>query len=94
MPGDRFNRILLKQYTLFCKYILSTCKRADKWYQWALAIALYAWICLGISFIYINSIGYHHQAVRVGAIFFGIVAIAWGFVVARTLGFIGKKREA
>ena len=73
-------------------YFLS--KRADKWYQWALAIALYAWICLGISFIYINSIGYHHQAVRVGAIFFGIVAIAWGFVVARTLGFIGKKSEA
>ena len=36
-------------------YFLS--KRADKWYQWALAIALYAWICLGISFIYINSIG-------------------------------------
>ena len=51
-------------------YFLS--KRADKGYQWALAIALYAWICLGISFIY----------------------IAWGFVVARTLGFIGKKREA
>lgn len=69
-------------------------KKATKWYQWALAVLLYIWICLGVSFVYINSVGYHHQAARVGTIFFGVVALAGIFVVARTMGLIGKKRVA
>lgn len=68
-------------------------RTATKWHQWILAISLYVWICLGISFVYINSTGYHHQAARVGAIFFGITAIAWAFAVARAMGFIGKKKS-
>lgn len=56
--------------------------------------SLYIWICLGVSFVYINSVGYHHQAARVGAMFFGITAIAWAFITARTLGFVGKKKHA
>lgn len=67
-------------------------KTAAPWYQWLLTIALYVWICLGISFVYINSAGYHHQAARVGALFFGIVALAWAFLVARMLGLLGTKR--
>lgn len=73
-------------------YVLG--KKAGAWYQWILAIGLYIWICLGVSFVYINSIGYHHQAARVGALFFGIVALAWAFLVARSMGVIGTSRKA
>lgn len=67
-------------------------RTATKWYHWILAILLYIWICLGISFVYINNAGYHHQAARVGALFFGLTAIAWAFAFARSMGFIGKKK--
>lgn len=73
-------------------YLLA--KQATKWQQWVLAIGLYLWVCFGFSFVYINSIGYHNQAVSVGATFFGIIALAWAFLVARSMGYIGKKKAA
>ena len=66
-------------------------RKADKWYQWVIAILLYIWICFGISFVYINSVGYHHQAAARGGIFFAIIALIGGFVFARVMGYIGKK---
>ena len=77
----------------FVGMLLFLRKTATRWYHWILAISLYIWICLGISFVYINSTGYPHQAARVGAMFFGITAIAWAFITARALGFVGKKKN-
>ncbi|MDR1960676.1 MAG: hypothetical protein LBQ16_00140 [Gracilibacteraceae bacterium] len=64
-------------------------KNARKWHQWLLSIGLYAWLCAGISFVYINAAGYHHKAVTVGITFFGLIAVVWGFVLLRLYG--GKK---
>ena len=77
----------------FVGMLLFLRKTATRWSHWILAISLYIWICLGVSFVYINSVGYHHQAARVGAMFFGITAIAWAFITARALGFVGKKKN-
>lgn len=84
-------------YLLLCGFgfggVLFFLRRAaTKWYHWILVVSLYIWLCLGISFAYINSAGYHHQAARVGALFFGLTAIAWAFIAARSMGFIGKKK--
>jgi hypothetical protein len=69
-------------------------QKASKWYHWLLALGLYIWFSLGISFVYLNAAGYHHKAVSVGITFFGLVAVIWAVLLARVLQLIGKKKTA
>ncbi|MDR1603786.1 MAG: dehalogenase [Gracilibacteraceae bacterium] len=73
-------------------FVFFITKHAKKWYHWLLAIGLYIWAALGVSFVFINSTGYHHKAVSVGVTFFGLTALVWALVLARMLGLINRKR--
>lgn len=62
-------------------------KNSKKWYVWLLGFGWYVWVVMGVSFFYINIIGYHPKAASVGITFFGIIAIIAAFIIARIAGF-------
>ncbi|SDU63798.1 hypothetical protein [Desulfobacula phenolica] len=66
-------------------------KNSTKWYEWLLGLGWYAWVVMGVSFVYSNYMGHHHKAAAVGMTFFGIIAIISAFVIVRVTGLIGKK---